>query len=483
MDRGQCGLHPPRAGFWGRASHVGRTLRVVRPARMRSFLLLLLFSAPGAALAQPVTLRPDPALAAYLTQVSPDTLEATVRRLASFGTRHTFSDQTSETRGIGAAGRWIERQMRRYAALPGARLDVSLERFTQPPTPRTPRPVMLTNVLARLPGTDPADTRIFLVSGHYDSRASGGLDADADAPGANDDASGTAAVMEMARVLAAARFPATLIFAAFSGEEQGLLGARHLAAVADSAGWNLAGMITLDIVGNTTGGAGIKDNRTIRVFSEGTPQLESEAARNTRYAIGGENDSQARQLARYLEEVGERYEPQADVKLIYRRDRFLRGGDHTAFSERGFAAVRMTEPNEDFSRQHQNVRTENGRPYGDLPENVDYDYVARVTRVNMAGLMNLASAPPPPQNVGIVNSELGYDTTLRWAAPESAGRVAGYYVLIRETTASRWEQKLIVGNVTEVTLPNISKDNYFFAVQSVDAEGHESEIIWPRPVR
>ncbi len=455
---------------------------------MRRFFLLLALSVPPLGVpalvqAQPVTLRPDPSLQAYTAAVSPDTIEATVRRLVGFGTRHTLSTQRAPAQGVGAAARWIEATMRRYAALPGARLDVRLDRFVQPVAPRVPRPATLTNVMAWLPGTDPADTRVFLISGHYDSRNSNALDSTGIAPGANDDASGTAAVMELARVLAAARFPATLVFATVPGEEQGLLGAAHIAMLADSLDWNLAGMITLDIVGNTTGGAGAKDNRTIRLFSGGVPERRRKPSGASATPSAERTTARPGNWPATSKKSASATSPTADVKLVYRRDRFLRGGDHIPFSERGFAAVRMTEPNEDFSRQHQNVRTEGGKPYGDLPENVDYAYVARVARVNLAGLTNLASAPPPPRNVGLVNADLGYDATLRWEAPASAGRVAGYYVLVRETTASRWERKLFVGNVTEVTLKGLSKDDFFFAVQSVDADGHESEIVFPRPVR
>lgn len=450
-------------------------------------LLFLLFCCvlfPCAASAQPVAVHPDGRIAGLAAQVSADSIEAGVRRLAGFGTRHTLSTTTSETEGIGAARRWIHATLARYARQGGGRLEVSYNSHVQRAGERRiDRDVEVVNVLARLPGTDPTDDRVFIISGHYDSRASGSMDSTARAPGASDDASGTAAVMELARVLAGERFPATLVFAAVAGEEQGLLGARHLAETADSLGWNLGGMITLDIVGNTLGDNGTRDNRTVRLFSEGVPAAETEPQAFLRRAVGGENDSPSRQLARYLEEVGERYAPLIDVKLIYRRDRFLRGGDHIPFNEKGYAAVRMTEPHEAYTRQHQDVRTEDGIAYGDVPDAVDYGYVADVARLNLAGLVNLALAPPPPAKAGIDARGLSADTRLAWEPPAGGrDRLAGYYVLVRETTAPRWEKKIFVGNVTEYTLCGFSKDDYFFALQSVDAGGHESQIVFPTPI-
>lgn len=448
-------------------------------ARLLVFLAALFLAAPAAA--QPLLQRPDPYILGLVDRVSTDSIEHNIRRLAGFGTRHTMSETASETEGIGAARRWIRRTLERYAG--GGRMEVEFDAFIVPADGRRiDRDVELKNVVARLPGTDPNDDRIFLISGHYDSRASGTMDSTSYAPGASDDASGTAAVMEIARVLARESFPATLMFTAVAGEEQGLFGAEHLALLADSLGWNVAGMITLDIVGNTEGDNGVKDNRTIRLFSEGVPTVESELQARLRRSIGGENDSPSRQFARYLEEVGERYVPQMDVKLIFRRDRFLRGGDHIAFTDRGFTAVRMTEPNEAFTRQHQDVRVEDGIAYGDVPDRVDYPYVADVTRLNLAALANLALAPPAPPQAGIAVYGLSTDTRLEWTAPAAADRVAGYYVLVRETTAPTWERKIFVGDATSFSLEGFSKDDYFFGVQSVDAEGHESTIVFPTPL-
>lgn len=434
--------------------------------------------------AQPVSLQPDPYIQQLLARVSADSIEATVRRLAAFGTRHTLSPTDNDTFGIGAARRWIKQTLERYAAAGGGRMEVFFDSFEYGPDGRrVDRRVEIVNVIARLPGADPEDDRIFIVSGHYDSRVQDVMDALSYAPGASDDASGTAIVMEMARVLASERFPATILFVAMAAEEQGLVGAQHLAALADSLGWNVAGMFTLDIIGNTEGDNGIRDNRTVRVFSEGVPSAETPEQARLRQAIGGENDSPSRQLARYLHEVGARYVPELRVKLIFRRDRFLRGGDHIPFNERGFAAIRLTEPNEAYTRQHQDVRLENGVAYGDVPDRVDFDYVARVTRLMTAVLANLAMAPPPPAAAYMDARTLSVDTQLLWTPPRAGrSRLAGYYVLVRETTAPQWQQKWFVpATDTSYTFTGWSKDDYFFGIQSVDAQGHESHILFPIP--
>ncbi|WP_029933117.1 M28 family metallopeptidase [Rhodothermus marinus] len=450
----------------------------------RLWIVLLLVGWALSGEAQPVTKQPDPYIQQVLARVSADSIEANIRRLAAFGTRHTLSPTDNDTFGIGAARRWIKRTLERYATAGGGRMEVFFDRFWYGPDGRrVDRRVEIVNVIARLPGTDPEDDRIFIVSGHYDSRVSDVMDSLSYAPGASDDASGTAAVMEMARVLAGERFPATILFVAMAAEEQGLIGARHLAAMADSLGWNVAGMFTLDIIGNTEGDNGVRDNRTVRVFSEGVPSNETPQQARLRQAIGGENDSPSRQLARYLHEIGARYVPELRVKLIFRRDRFLRGGDHIPFNERGFAAVRLTEPNEAYTRQHQDVRVENGIAYGDVPDRVDFDYVARVTRLMTAALANLAIAPPPPAAAYIDARGLSVDTRLLWEPPRAGrDRLAGYYVLVRETTAPQWQQKWFVpATDTSYTFVGWSKDDYFFGIQSVDAQGHESRILFPVP--
>ena len=432
--------------------------------------------------AQTTIIRQDVDIKNMINEVSAKNVENTVRKLVSFGTRHTMSDTLSKTTGIGAARNWIKAEFEKYSAASGGRLKVEFDTFIQPADGRRIlKDATLKNVLAILPGTDPTDNRVFVVSGHYDSRASNANDATSKAPGAIDDASGTAVTMELARVMSTQKYNATIIFVAAVGEEQGLYGAAHLAKRAKQEGWNVVAMITNDIVGNTYGGeTDLKDNTSVRVFSEGVPVTETKQEGNTRIAVGGENDSPAREFARYVKEVAERYVSQLNVKLIYRRDRYLRGGDHTAFSQEGFAAVRFTEMNENFDRQHQDVRVEKGVDYGDMPDFADYNYIQKVCRMNLAVLANIAKAPAEPVNVGIVTSDLTNNTTLRWEAPKST-KPAGYYILMRETTSPFWEKKIYVTD-TKVTLP-YSKDNFFFAVQSVDDTGHESAIIFPKPVR
>ena len=417
-------------------------------------------------------------------EVSSKNIEATVRKLVTFKSRHTLSDTTSKTEGSGAARNWIKAEMEKYAKFSGGRMTVQFDTFTQPKGTKIDKPIHLKNVLAILKGTDPNDTRVYMVSGHYDSRINDVMDPNGVEPGANDDASGTAVSMELARVMAKRSFPATIIFMAVVGEEQGLYGSGNVAKRAKAENWNVDAMLNNDIVGNTHGmETDLKDNRSVRVFSEGVP---STAAGNERaiaslISLGGENDSPSRELARYVKETAERYVDQLDVKLIYRRDRYLRGGDHVPFLLQGFTAVRFTEMNEDFNRQHQNVRTEKGVDYGDLPDFVDYNYVQKVARMNLSVLANLALAPAAPQNVGVITSDLTNRTKLKWEAPKAGKRPAGYYVLMRETTSPYWEKKFYVTD-TSATL-EYSKDNYLFAVQSVDADGHESLPIVPKPIR
>ncbi len=445
------------------------------------FLSLFIFSALSG-YSQTVVIRQDQQIKKMVDDVSAQNIETIVRKLVSFETRHSLSDTISATKGIGAARNWIKSELDRYSKASAGRLKVEFDTFTQPADGRRiASPTVMKNVLGILPGTDPADDRVFIVSGHYDSRASDVNDAKIFAPGANDDASGTAAAMELARVMSQYKFNCTLIFVAMVAEEQGLYGAVNLAKRAKAEKWNLAGMITNDIVGNTYGmETGIKDNNNVRIFSEGVSVTESPEEAARRASTGTENDGQARQFARYIKEVGERYVDQLNVKLIYRRDRYLRGGDHTPFSQQGFAGIRITEMNEDFYRQHQNVRKENGVDYGDLPDFVDYDYTQKITRMNLASLANLALAPREPLNVGIVTSGLTNKTVLKWENP-AGERPAGYYVVMRETTSPVWEKKFfITGNTASL---NYSKDNFYFGVQSVDADGHESLVVIPKSVR
>lgn len=449
---------------------------------MRYLFSILLIASGFAAWAQTSIVKHDQQIKTMVEEVSSQNIEAIVRKLVSFETRHSMSDTLSKTTGIGAARNWIKAELDRYSVASGGRLKVEFDTFTQAADGRRiATPTVMKNVLAILPGTDPLDDRIFIVSGHYDSRASDVNDAKIFAPGANDDASGTAAAMELARVMSKTKFNCTLIFVAMVAEEQGLYGAANLAKRAKAEGWNLAGMITNDIVGNTYGiETGIKDNRSVRIFSEGVSVIETPEEATRRASTGSENDGSARQFARYLKEVGERYVDQLDVKLIYRRDRYLRGGDHTPFSQLGYAGIRVTEMNENFDRQHQTVRKENGTDYGDLPDFVDYDYTRKVTQMNLASLANLALAPREPQKVGIVTSGLTNKTELKWERP-TGEEPLGYYVVMRETSSPIWEKKFFVTGTKAVL--NYSKDNYYFGVQSVDKEGHESLVVIPRSVR
>ena len=449
---------------------------------MKYLLVSLFISAALSGYSQTVVIRQDQQIRKMVDEVSAQNIEMIVRKLVTFETRHSLSDTISTATGIGAARNWIKSELERYSQASGGRLKVEFDTFTQPADGRRiASPTIMKNVLGILPGSDPADDRVFIVSGHYDSRASDVNDSKIFAPGANDDASGTAAAMELARVMSQYKFNCTLIFVAMVAEEQGLYGATNLAKRAKAENWNLAGMITNDIVGNTYGmETGIKDNNSVRIFSEGVSVAESPAEAARRASTGSENDGQARQFARYIKEIGERYVDQLNVKLIYRRDRYLRGGDHTPFSQLGFAGIRITEMNEDFDRQHQNVRKENGVDYGDLPDFVDYNYTQKVTRMNLASMANLALAPREPLNVGVVTSGLTNKTVLKWESPLGEKPV-GYYVVMRETTSPVWEKKFFITDNTAVL--NYSKDNYYFGVQSVDSEGHESLVVIPKSVR
>ena len=359
------------------------------------------------------------------------------------------------------------------------------DEFIQEPGPRVPQPTKLTNVYAVLRGTNPANAgRIVLVSGHYDSRNSDTNDAVGQAPGANDDASGTAVSLECARVLSRHKFPATIIFLTVAGEEQGLYGSAHFATMAEAQGWNIEAVLNNDIVGgNRTPGDTRQDPHTVRVFSEGIPSTASEQQLKLIRSLGGENDGPSRQLARYIAAVSAQYLPPKSFHplLIFRHDRYLRGGDHSSFNQHGFAAVRFTEFREDYDHQHQNVRSENGIEYGDLPKFVDFAYVANVARLNAAVLASLASAPAPPEKVRLLTKQLQNDSTLQWE-PSPGGLATGYDALWRDTAAADWQHVQSVGNVTKVTLP-VSKDNVILAVRAVDAAGHRSLAVVPTPER
>jgi len=428
----------------------------------------------------------NPQIQKILREISAANIEATIRKLVGFGTRHTLSETESDSRGIGAARRWIKSEFDRYSRESGGRLQVEFDEFTQQPVQRVPKPAQLVNVVATLPGSQAeSKDRIYVVSGHYDSCvcAQDALDATSDAPGANDDASGTAAVMEMARVMSKYKFDATLVFMTVAGEEQGLLGAAHWAEMAKKKNLNVAAMITNDIIGSSHAEDGHIDNTHVRLFAEGVPpEKEISPELRTLLQTGGENDLPVRQLGRYIKEAGERYVSGFNVTLVYRKDRYLRGGDHSAFLDRGFSAVRMTEPNENYKHQHQKIRVENGIKYGDLPEFDDFSYIAQVARVNATALASLALAPAAPSNVQIETVKLENNTTLKWDANKEPD-LAGYQIVWRETTAPFWQHTQDVGNVTSYTVKNFSKDNYIFGVQAIDRDGNVSVAVYPKPSR
>lgn len=416
-----------------------------------------------------------------VAEINSKNIENTIRKLVSFGTRNTLSEQNNPNRGIGAARDWLYAEFQKAAAQSEGRMTVEKQTFEQPKATRVPQPTMLTNIVATLKGTQPESmNRVYVVSGHYDSMCGRATDAKCDAPGANDDASGTAAVLEMARVMAKYKFDATIIFMTVPGEEQGLLGAAHFAEEAKKNNIDIEAMFTNDIIGSSLGGNGVHDARTVRVFSEGVPSNETQQEATTRRSVGGENDSPSRQLARFIKETGERYVPTMKVWMIYRRDRYGRGGDHQPFLERGFAAVRFTEPNENYQHQHQNIRIENGIKYGDLPEFVDFNYVANVARVNAASMAALALAPARPRTVTFPTS-LSNDTPIKWEANKEPD-LAGYEIVWRDTTAAVWTNTRPVRNVLTFTMKGMSKDNYFFGVRAVDKDGNRSPVTYPRPL-
>ena len=423
------------------------------------------------------------AVKVMLRNISPQHIEATIRKLVGFGTRNTLSDPTSDERGIGAARRWIKAQLDACAQQSGGRLKVELDSFTAPPGRRIPKPTELVNVVATLPGEQAESVdRIYVVSGHYDSMPSSPTDPTTDAPGADDDGSGTAAVIELACAMSRLRFDATLVFMTVAGEEQGLVGSTHVADEARKAGKHIAGMFTNDIVGNSRADDGRVDRGRVRVFAEGVPDVKemSDELRQL-VRIGGENDTPTRELARFIKEHAERDVAGMKVDLVWRRDRYLRGGDHAPFLNAGYAAVRFTEPAENYKHQHQNPRVEGGVPYGDLPEFVDFGYIAQVARVNAAALAALAMAPAAPRGVLMETVKLENDTTLRWDA-NTEPDLAGYRIVWRDTTAPLWQNHKDVGLVTQATLP-MSKDNVVFGVQAIDKDGNVSVATFPRPLQ
>lgn len=438
---------------------------------------------PG--LADPVSAPPlDPAIAAVLERISPTELRATDTRLVAFGTRSTFSEKSATGRGIFAADAYLLERFRQIARSSGGRLSVAYDSYVQPADPkkRVPRDVEIRSVVATLRGDDPTG-RTYVMSSHIDSRNTDNDDGVHDAPGADDNGSGTSAVIEAARVLATVPLHATVIFACFDAEEQGLFGSAHLAKVLKDAHVDVAGDVNNDIIGASVGDDGVKRDDTVRIFSEALPAGTNPDRVNV---IGGENDSPSRELARFANEVGDAYATGLHGTMIYRADRFLRGGDHESFNDQGFAAIRFVEPVETFAHQHQNVRVENGVQYGDLMQFMDFDYLARVTRYNVATIASLALAPPAPK-VGVETKALTNDTTLSWTRIPRAVR---YEVLRRSTTDPTWTSiEMSVPDSGDATVTtqsatlHFSKDNWLFGVRSIDAQGHRSVVGYPSPIR
>ncbi len=440
------------------------------PVRILACLVLALaFAPPGST---------SPRVERLTAAVDPARLHATVARLVAFGTRHTLSETASETRGIGAARRWLASELDALARLPGSRLKPFDDRFTAERGPRLPKPTELVNLGATLPGTDPARAREALVlTAHYDSRASDVMDAASDAPGAVDDASGTAMVMELARVMARERPAISVYFVAVAGEEQGLIGSDHLARRLKAEGIRVLAMTSIDILGNTEGQDGVKDDVTARLFSEGVSAVETDSERRFREAVGGENDGAAREWARYVKRVGERYVENLDFLVLLRRDRLARGSDHLSFSKEGVPAIRLTEAHEHYDRQHQDVRVEQGRSYGDDLAHFDPRYAAKVARGLLAAMAQLAAAPAPVREL-ILGGAVSPDTRLSFTLPADP-RVTGVVLYRRRADAVTWQRVTSHPPTSQLELKGVVPDSHVFAVATVDAEGNESLPAYP----
>nr|WP_233171824.1 M20/M25/M40 family metallo-hydrolase [Dyella sp. ASV21] len=421
----------------------------------------------------PAVPREQPSLQALATAPSEAELHATIEKLVSFGTRHTLSDTQSDTRGIGAARRWVKSQFQAIAKQCGGCIDVVTpsQTFTGK---RMPQPTEVMDVVAIKRGKgDPK--RVIVMTGHLDSRVTDVMNATSDAPGANDDASGVAALMEAARILSKQDNDATLVFAALSGEEQGLYGGKVLADYATAQGWQVQADLNNDIVGNSRGQNGVRDNTTVRIFSEGTKTNETPEQAKYRAYHGGEVDSPSRNIARYMERIANAYLPDLRVRMVYRTDRYSRGGDQVPFLEAGYPAVRVSEGHEDYTHQHQDLRTENGTVYGDTIDGVDFRYLARVTALNTVTMAALSRAPAPPSGVS-TEGALATDTTVRWKKVPGA---AGYVVHWRDTTAPQWQYSRAVGNVDQASIKDVVIDDWFFGVSAVSADGYESPVVFP----
>tara|TARA_Y100001973_G_scaffold22686_2_gene33867 strand:+ start:808 stop:2124 length:1317 start_codon:yes stop_codon:yes gene_type:complete len=420
-------------------------------------------------------------LHAIAAAVSADRIEQDITKLVSFGTRHTLSETESDTRGIGAARRWIKAEFEKISAACGGCLEVYYQSDVISGETRIPEATEVVSVIAVQRGSiDPS--RYVIMSGDIDSRVSDVMDAASDAPGANDNASGVAGTLEAARVLSQYEFAGSIVYAALAGEEQGLFGGRIMAEQAQKDGWRIKAVLNNDMIGNIEGINGVINNTTARIFAEGTRMDETDADERRRRFTGGEVDSPSRNLARYIDWMADRYIPNLDTMVIYRLDRFGRGGHHRPFNDLGYPGVRIMETNENYHRQHQDIRVEDGIRYGDTLDGVDFDYAAKLTALNAVSLASMAWAPSPPANVQIKGA-VSPDTTLSWNAASAAEEdlIAGYRIYWRHTDAPNWEFSRDVGKVNEYTLENIVIDNYFFGVASVSKDGFESPVVFPGP--
>jgi Zn-dependent M28 family amino/carboxypeptidase len=433
-------------------------------------------AAPAGALMAPPAF--DPRLYEIASAPSAERIERDIRKLVSFGTRHTLSDTVSQTRGIGAARRWLKAEFDAISKACGGCLEVVYQRnlVKAGPGSRYPVDTWVVNVLAIQRGTSHPNNYV-IMSGDIDSRVSDVLDGKSESPGANDNSSGVAGTLEAARVLSRYRFPKTIVYAQLSGEEQGLTGGQHLAQLALDEGWTVEAVLNNDMIGNIEGINGTIDNRTFRIFSEPTKYTETDRERAARRTTGGEVDGPSRQVARYVERVTRQYLPELNPRMIYRLDRFGRGGHHRPFNDLGFPGIRIMEMNEHYHRQHQDLRTEGGIAYGDVIEGVDFEYAAKLTGVNAITLAALASAPPAPEGVRI-RGAVSPSTTLSWSRVDSP-ELLGYRIYWRDTTEPQWTTSRFVGNITEYVLENVVIDNFFFGVAAVGKDGNESAVIFP----
>jgi Zn-dependent M28 family amino/carboxypeptidase len=445
------------------------------------FTVLLLLSFQQLYAQKPVPPQVDLRFYEIIDAVSAERLESDIRTLANFGTRNTFSDTVSDTRGIGAARRWIKAEFDQISTDCNNCLEIFYQKdlVTKEGNSRVPKDAYVVNVVAIQRGTEYPNNFV-IMSGDIDSRASDTMDFETDAPGANDNASGMAGTIEAARVLSKYSFKHSIIYVGLSGEEQGLFGGAGLAKYAKEKEWNIVGILNNDMIGNIQGVDGVIDNRTFRIFSEPVPPTETERERTMRRFYGGEVDGISRQLARYVHKQTMTYMPEMNPMMIYRLDRFGRGGHHRPFNDLGFAGIRIMEAHENYNRQHQDIRVENGIEYGDVIEGVNFKYAKKLTAVNAISLAGLAWAPPAPKNVG-VGGVVEPSAKLAWDASKD-DNIMGYKIYWRSTTSPTWNHSRYVGNVNEFTLEGIVIDNFYFGVVSVAKNGSESVVVFPERV-